>query len=180
MGKKVFVGLLGIMILLFGVATLSAQEFVKAGNKLGDLEFPPPISAEAAKYLGVPEGKPFKLSQVNAPYVLVEVFATGCPHCVTHAPLMNQFFNMVKNDGKIKVIGLGSGDNVSNIQAWQKQFKVPFALVADPDRKTTDKINIMGTPTTVFMNKNGDVLDARPGAFQNAQDFLKDLKGLMK
>ena len=180
MGKKLFVGLLGIMLLLAGVAALSAQEFVKAGNKLGDLEFPPPSSAEAAKYLGVPEGKPFKLSQLNAPYVLVEVFATSCPHCVTHAPIMNQFFNLVKNDGKIKVIGLGSGDSANNLLAWQKQFKVPFPLLADTDHKTTNKINIMGTPTTVFMNKNGDVLDARPGAFMDAQDFLKDLKKLMK
>jgi peroxiredoxin len=132
--------------------------------------------------LGVPTGKPFKLSQVGAPYILVEVFATGCSHCYTHAPHMNTLYNLIDKDaaGKVKVIGLASGDSPDNVASWKKQLKVPFALVADTDNKTTGKINIMGTPTTVLLNKNGDVLYAKPGAFQDANAFFNDLKAKMK
>jgi thiol-disulfide isomerase/thioredoxin len=181
--KKASLGLFGIVLLL-SLAALPALGYVEKGNKLGDLEFPAPLAAEDASYLGVPADKPFKLSQLGVPYVLVEVFATGCSHCFAHAPHMNELFEKIKKDpetaGKVKVIGLASGDSKDNCAAWKKQCKVPFALVADTDSKTVDKINVMGTPTTVLLNKNGDVLYAKPGAFPDVDGFLKDLKAAMK
>jgi thiol-disulfide isomerase/thioredoxin len=182
--KKASFGLLGVMVLLLSVAVLPALGYVEAGNKLGDLEFPAPLTADDAKYLGVPADKPFKLSQVGAPYVLVEIFATGCSHCFSHAPLMNKLYELIKKDAqmadKVKVIGLAAGDSTANVATWKKTCKVPFALVADTDNKTTGKINIMGTPTTVLINKSGDVLYAKPGAFADAEAFLKDLNAKMK
>jgi thiol-disulfide isomerase/thioredoxin len=182
--KKTSLGLLGVMVLLMSVAALPALGYVEAGNKMGDLEFSAPLSPEDATYLGVPADKPFKLSQVGAPYVLVEVFATGCSHCYTHAPHMNKLFDLINKDpqtaGKVKVLGLASGDTRDNCLAWKKQCKVPFALVADSDSKTVGKLNIMGTPTTILLNKSGDVLYAKPGAFPDPEAFLKDLKATMK
>jgi thiol-disulfide isomerase/thioredoxin len=182
--KKSAFGLLAILLLLLSMAVLPALGYVTAGNKLGDLEFSAPLGAEDASYLGVPAGKPFKLSQVGAPYVLVEVFATGCSHCFTHAPHMNTLYNQINKDagtaGKVKVIGLASGDSPDNVATWKKTLKIPFALVPDADGKTSGKINIMGTPTTVLLNKNGDVLYAKPGAFPDVDAFLKELKGAMK
>lgn len=182
--QKVSYGLVGILILVMSFGALPALGYVEAGNQLGDLEFQAPLNPESAKYLGVPADKPFTLSQLGAPFVLVEVFATGCSHCVHHAPVMNQLFGLIqknpKTAGKVKVIGLGSTDSAANLMAWKNQFKVPFALVPDPNNKTTDKINIMGTPTTIFMDKSGKVLLAKPGAFPNPDDFLKELIALMK
>jgi thiol-disulfide isomerase/thioredoxin len=184
MVKKTSLWLFGIMVLLMSLAALPALGYVETGNKLGDLEFSAPLSPEEASYLGVPAGKPFKLSQVGAPYVLVEVFATGCSHCYSHAPAMNTLYDLINKDpktaGKVKVIGLASGDNAANVTTWKKQLKVPFALIADTDNKTTTKINIMGTPTTILLNKNGDVLYAKPGAFPSPEAFMKDLTGAMK
>jgi thiol-disulfide isomerase/thioredoxin len=181
--KKVSVGLFGILLLL-SLAALPAFGYVEAGNKLGDLEFGPPLGSEDAAYLGVPADKPFKLSQAANPYLLVEVFATGCSHCYTHAPHMNELFNKINNDpqtkGKLKVVGLASGDSKENCLAWKKQCKVPFAMVADPESKTVEKIKVMGTPTIVLLNKSGDVLFAKAGAFQDVDAFLKDLKAAMK
>jgi peroxiredoxin len=101
-----------------------------------------------------------------------------------HAPQMNKFFELVNKDPqaskKLKILGLAAGDTKDNCVAWKKQCKVPFAMVADPDRKVTDKLNIMGTPTTILLNKNGDVLHAKAGAFESPEAFLKELIGLMK
>jgi thiol-disulfide isomerase/thioredoxin len=184
MMKKTSFGLFGIIVLLLGLAVLPALGYVEAGNKLGDLEFPAPLGAEDASYLGVPAGKPFKLSQLSTPYTLVEVFATGCSHCYAHAPAFNTLFGLINKDpktaGKVKVIGLASGDSLDNCGAWKKQCKVPFALAADTDRKTTDKINIMGTPTTILLDKAGNVLYAKAGAFESPEAFLKELIAVMK
>lgn len=179
---------LRILFLLVGLlilAALPAQAgVVAAGDKLGDLEFPAPQSADDAKLLGVPADKPFKLSQLGVPYVVVELFATSCPHCVHHAPVMNQLYGLIKKDanlaGKVKVFGLAAGDSLGNVASWKKHFKVPFALVPDPDFKTYKAINPMGTPTTVLLNKNGEVLLAKAGAFDSAVAFLKEITALMK
>jgi thiol-disulfide isomerase/thioredoxin len=181
--KKASLAVIGIALLL-GLAALPALGYVEKGAKVGDLEFGATVTPEEANYLGVPAGKPFKLDQVGAPFVLVEIFATGCSHCYAHAPHMNELFDMINKDPdtakKIKMIGLASGDSPDNVASWKKQLKVPFALVADPDNKTTGKIDIMGTPTTILLNKKGDVLYAKPGAFPDVQGFLNDLKAAMK
>jgi thiol-disulfide isomerase/thioredoxin len=181
--KKVSFSLFGIVLLL-SLMALPAFGYVEKGNKLGDLQFAAPITPEDAQYLGVPAGKPFKLDQVGAPYVLVEIFATGCSHCYAHAPHMNELFNMINKDPqtaeKVKIIGLAQGDSPDNVATWKKQLKVPFALVPDADGKVTEKINIMGTPTTILVNKKGDVLYAKPGATPDMQAVLKDIKDAMK
>ena len=76
--KKVSFSLFGIVLLL-SLMALPAFGYVEKGNKLGDLQFAAPITPEDAQYLGVPAGKPFKLDQVGAPYVLVEIFAPAAP-----------------------------------------------------------------------------------------------------
>jgi thiol-disulfide isomerase/thioredoxin len=181
--KKVTVTLFSIALLL-SLAALPALGYVEKGNKLGDLEFPAPLGAEDAGYLGVPADKPFKLSQLGTPFVLVEVFATGCSHCFTHAPHINELFNLLNKDaetaGKVKMIGLASTDSPDNVASWKKQFKVPFALVPDPDNKATDKINVMGTPTFVLFNKKGDVIFAQAGGSADMAAFLNNLKAAMK
>ena len=181
--KKASIGVFGIVLLL-SLTALPVLGYVEAGNKLGNLEFAAPLTSEDATYLGVPADKPFTLSQVANPYLLVEVFATGCSHCYAHAPQMNELYNKINNDpqtkGKLKVLGLASGDSKENCLAWKKQCKVPFALVPDPDSKTVEKINVMGTPTTVLLNKNGDVLYAKAGAFPDVDGFLKELIAAMK
>ena len=51
--EKPLSGLIGIMVLLMTVAALPALGYVEAGNKMGDLEFPAPLSSEDPSYLGV-------------------------------------------------------------------------------------------------------------------------------
>jgi thiol-disulfide isomerase/thioredoxin len=181
--KKTALGLFCLALLL-GLAALPAFGYVEKGNKLGDLQFAAPITPEDAKYLGVPADKPFKLDQVGAPFLLVEIFATGCSHCYAHAPHMNELFDMINKDpqtaGKVKMMGLAQNDSPDNVASWKKQLKVPFALVPDSDGKVSEKINIMGTPTTILLNKKGDVLYAKPGATPDMQAVLKDIKDAMK
>ena len=85
--KKTSLGLLGVMVLLMSVAALPALGYVEAGNKLGDLEFSAPLSPEDATYLGVPADKPFKLSQVGAPYVWWKCLPPAAPIVTPMRPI---------------------------------------------------------------------------------------------
>jgi hypothetical protein len=94
---------------------------------------------------------------------------------------MNNLYNLANKEGKIKIVGLAAGDNPGNVGMWKKQLKVPFALIPDPDNKVTNKLNIMGTPTTILLEtKTGNVKFAHAGEFKDPAAFLKDLKEFMK
>ena len=82
--------------------------------------------------------------------------------------------------GKVKIIGLAQGDSPDNVATWKKQLKVPFALVPDADGKVTEKIDLVGNPTTILVNQKGDVLYAKAGATPDMQAVLKDIKDAMK
>ena len=124
--KKASLAVFG-MVLLLSLAALPALGYVEEGDKWETWNFQATVSPEGANYLGVPAGKPFKLSQVKAPYVLLEVFATACSHCYAHAPVMNSLFNKINKDpetAEIKMIGLASAGIVRTMcTAWKKQSK---------------------------------------------------------
>ncbi|HIE07605.1 MAG TPA: redoxin domain-containing protein [Desulfarculaceae bacterium] len=121
---------------------------------------------------------------MGAPYLLLEIFGTQCSHCIAQAPIMNNLFNLVQQDAKlskkIKFLSVGAGDNKFAVTMFGKFYKVPFPLLPDPDTKITKKVDILGTPTTLLLNKKGKVIELHVGAIESAEGFFKKLKAHVK
>jgi len=175
---------MGVLIVLYAINLPLAWGEIKEGAQLGNVQFSKPLSADDQKYLGLSSDGPFTLSQVNAPYVLVEIFGSMCTHCMAQAPTMNKFYNLVSQDaklaGKLKFIALGSNDNPIATTMFRKTNKMPFPAVADEDGSITKKFDIPGTPTTVILDKSGKVVLVHVGAFENPDEFLKQVKSKLK
>jgi len=184
MVKKWALSVFMVMAVVGSLALSPAWAEVKEGAQLGNLQFPKLLEANDAKYLGVSGTGPFSLSQVGAPYVVVEAFATSCPHCFHQAPTMNNVYNMVSQDAKLKdkvrFIAVGGGDNDTAVTMWRKQLKIPFPVLADTDRKLSEKLDIPGTPTTIVLDKGGKAVFVEIGAFESADEFVKQLKSKVK
>jgi peroxiredoxin len=184
MVKKLSLSLMGVLIVLYAINLPLAWGEIKEGAQLGNVQFSKPLSADDQKYLGLSSDGPFTLSQVNAPYVLVEIFGSMCTHCMAQAPTMNKFYNLVSQDaklaGKLKFIALGSNDNPIATTMFRKTNKMPFPAVADEDGSITKKFDIPGTPTTVILDKSGKVVLVHVGAFENPDEFLKQVKSKLK
>jgi hypothetical protein len=60
------------VLMLCQVALVAAESEPKAGMSIGNVSFSAPISAEDATYLGLAKPAPFTLSDIKAPYVLLE------------------------------------------------------------------------------------------------------------
>ena len=63
----------GVM-LLCQVAWVAAEKEPEVGSSIGNASFSAPVTAEDAKYLGLSGDTAFTLSDVKAPYVLIESF----------------------------------------------------------------------------------------------------------
>jgi hypothetical protein len=75
MKKKIF---LSVLVMCLGVlvfcqvARVAAEREPRVGMNIGNVSFAAPITAEDATYLGLSGQRPFTLSEIKAPYVVVE------------------------------------------------------------------------------------------------------------
>lgn len=167
------------LFLIFVALTSAAL----ANPKIAQFEFSGTISEVDQHYLGLDKPGPFRLQDIKAPYILIEIMRTTCPHCLEQVPALNQLYHLVaKSDlkDKIKFISLGESDHESSLKRFKAAYKVPFPMVPDPDWGIVNIINLQGTPTTIVVDRHGKVLLTEVGVFDSAGQMFKRLKALLK
>jgi thiol-disulfide isomerase/thioredoxin len=103
--------------------------------------------------------------------VLIQIMGSWCPNCMDETPFLSGLYDKYKNKG-VEVIGLAyerSTDferSQKSLRSFQKRFDVKYTLlitgvsVSDSLRseKTLPQLEkIEGFPTTIFINKKGEV-----------------------
>jgi peroxiredoxin len=179
--------LLSIVLALSFVFTqpVSAAGQPKPGEKLFDFTLPVPAERADRNYLGLSGwGKTFKVADIKANIVLIEILSMYCPFCQKEAPIVNQLYEAIEKDpaakGKIKIIGIGTGNSVYEVDVFRKRYNVPFPVFPDPEYEIHKKCGEVRTPffIAVKLNANGtqDVTYARLGGFGEIPAFLETLK----
>jgi peroxiredoxin len=182
--KVLVLGCCLALTFFFCAAALGAEKEPTVGQTLGAVKFNPPITAGGAKYLGLAKPDAFTVKDVKATYVLVEQFNTSCPHCMHQAPFLNSVYEMVQKDAglkdKLKIMGVGQGNDASALQMWKAFHKVPFPMIPDPDSALGKALNFSPYPVTFLVDKAGKILWVHIGAFDNAEEVFKELKKAAK
>jgi peroxiredoxin len=174
--------LLVIILILFGLFTAPALG-VQKGKEYGNLSLPPVGSEADRSYLGLSGTGAFKLKQIGAPYVVVEMMGTACPHCQEQAPGMNTFYRLVQGSdlkGKVKFLGVAQGCSADAVKQFKKKYKVPFPMLADPKGSVGQALHIEGVPTTVLLNQSGQALRVHVGTIGSPKKALAELQQLVK
>jgi peroxiredoxin len=174
------------LIFFFGTVSLAAatEAEPKVGQMVPSVTFTGTITPEGSTYLGLAKQGPFTLKDVKAPYVLVEQFNTSCPHCMHQAPVINQLFDKVQADpqlkNKLKLMGVGQGNEATQLKMWKAFNKVPFPLIPDPNSAWGKAVNFTPYPVTMVLDKSGKILFVHIGAFENADEVLAKIKAVVK
>jgi peroxiredoxin len=120
--------------LIPAVGVMAADPPAK-GATFPALTFPGPQNAEDRGYLGLSAPGPFKITQLQAPVVIIEIFSMYCPICQKEAPLINELYQAIEKDpqlkGQIKLIGIGAGNTLFEVDFFKKKYQVPFPLLPD-------------------------------------------------
>ena len=176
--------LFAMALMLFpvqGVLSASEKELLGVGDLLPDLKLSAPKTPAYKEYLGLTGDSSFRIPDIKADVVIVEIFSMYCPHCQKEAPVLNKLYHMIENHptakGKIKLIGIGAGNDIFEVDYFRKKFEVVFPLFDDEDYIVHEAFGKPGTPYFVVVMGKDDgsykVVHAQLGGFENPETFLK-------
>ena len=179
-------GLIMAILPLFMATAISATENSppKVGSPLPDFEFPMLNNPADLQYLGLSAGgKYFKINQVKAKVVIIQIYSMYCPYCQAEAPNINRLYAAIENNpalkDKIKIIGIGAGNTQFEVVTYKKKYAVILPLVPDADFTIHKIMGEVRTPyfIAVKLNDGGktEVIYSRLGALGNVDQFLAQL-----
>lgn len=91
----------------------------------------------------------------SKPAVLV-FWTAWCPSCKEEAPAINKLAAEFEPKG-VKVVGINIGESDARIAGGIKDFGIQYTVAKDRDTSVSRRYQVVGTPTIVFLNKQGEV-----------------------
>ena len=182
--RKIVV-LLAVMTLFFfwvlGYLALAANKPPEKGEMLPVINLPIPKNPGEKNYLGLSGDGLFKIPQIKAKVVIIEIFSMYCPFCQKDAPGVNELYYTIENNPdfktKIKLIGIGAGNSSYEVEVFKKTYKVPFPLFPDKDFVIHNACGEVRTPYFIVVNINEDgthqIVHSQLGGYPGAEPFLE-------
>lgn len=177
--------LLLLAAVLFATAgPLAAKEPIpKAGGMLPELVFAAPEDPEQRQYLGLGYDTTFKVEDVNARILIIEVFSMYCPYCQREAGTVNALYGKISRSRKLKnsvrIIGIGAGNSDFEVDLFRKTFKVAFPLFSDGNFTMHAKLGEVRTPYffAVLPRSAGKnrIVYSKVGTIGDPETFLKTI-----
>ena len=191
--KRFLVHAIAVLVcaLAFNYTFLTATAAPPAGAMLPEITLPIPTDPGSRSYLGLPSGDSFKIPQIKAEVVIVEIFSMYCPFCQSDAPHVKKLYQIIDNDpelkDRIKLIGIGAGNSSYEVKIFKKTYGIPFPLFADGDFSIHKVMGEVRTPYFIGIkiddNRNHRIFYSRLGGVGEADQFLEtilELSGLKK
>ncbi len=166
-----------------GLCETSKQISVNA-DILADLNFNSPENLADKKYLGLSDGKNFKLPQVKARLLIIQIFSMYCPICQRDAHAVNELHDLIQKvpglRDEVKMLGVGTGNTPYEVNVFREKFKVAFPLIPDDNfaiqKALSDEIR---TPTFVVVKPTAagklEIVLTKVGEIKESGEFLKKI-----
>jgi peroxiredoxin len=183
MRRMLWFALLAWGMILCGPAAGRAAGPPPVGGQLPDFTLGAPKDATGKTYLGLSGSGAFKIPQIRAKTVVVEIFSMYCPYCQKEAPNVNRVYEKIEADpalrGKIKLIGIGVGNSAFEVGVFKKKYNIPFPLFPDGDFALHKLLGEARTPYFIGVKIHPDgshqVIHSRLGAFESVEKFLDEI-----
>ncbi|MCK9273867.1 MAG: redoxin domain-containing protein [Syntrophales bacterium] len=167
------------LVFISGKINWAAQDLA-AGDHIPPLTLSTPADESQRAYLGISHDKSFLLPDIKAEVLIIEIFSMYCPHCQREAAKINDLYYLMENTpevkGKIKIIGIGAGNDDYEVKYFKKKYNVPFPLFSDKKFNIHEKLGSVGTPYFFAVRLTGDksglILHTKKGGFESPQEFL--------
>ena len=124
------------------------------------------------------DGKTVNLSDYKGKKVYIKVWASWCPTCLAGLPEVDSLAANHSDDTVILSVvapGVNREKKAEDFKEWFSGLdykNLPVLMAEKPD--FFKQVGVIGYPTSVFINANGELVQAHPGHLSN-EDIQKQL-----
>jgi thiol-disulfide isomerase/thioredoxin len=112
-------------------------------------------------------GRPFSLEALRGSVVLLDFWAPWCVPCRTSFPFLDTLQEKHEGEG-LRVVGLTMESDTTAISDFLNDVPVRFPIVRDPSEKSGDAFGVVAMPTTLLLDRQGNVV----GRFEGGGDAV--------
>ncbi len=150
------------------------------GLTFPEISFLMPEKATEKEYLGLSGKDSFKISQIKADLVIVEIFSMYCPYCQKEAPNVNELYQIINKRAdikdRIKIIGIGAGNTSFEVDVFRDQYHIQFPLFSDESFSIHKSVGEVRTPYFFVIKVNSagpnNIVYSKVGGIQDPDQFL--------
>ncbi|HUQ10105.1 MAG TPA: TlpA disulfide reductase family protein [Steroidobacteraceae bacterium] len=126
-------------------------------------------------------GKAIDLAQFRGQVVMINFWATWCGPCRQEMPLLEGIYKKYKPMG-FTMLGVNVEPDSASAEAWLgKQKPVSFPIAFDTESKVSKLYKVAGMPSTVFVDRKGNVRVMHKGYKPGDEDFyLSQIRSMLK
>ena len=150
------------------------------------------VGTRAPAFTGrTPQGKTVSLAQLRGKAVLLEFFATWCPHCDAEAPHLHDLYASLPKNRVAFVSVNADGEDAASVYAYHSYFGLQFPALLDPSSTPgsfhqqgaagpiTTRYQVQAYPTFYVLDPKGTITWRGDGEQPDAllrQELLKAAK----
>jgi len=127
----------------------------------------------------MPDGRKLFLSDLRGKVVLLNFWGVNCPYCVKEMPYLQKAYDELSSQGLV-ILGVNTGDSEKSVRSFVSGKNIGFPVVLDPQVYASTLYDARYLPTTVIIDKTGNIRIGRIGAYENADQVTADLSDLLK
>jgi len=122
------------------------------------------------------DGDEFRLSRTRGQVVVLNFWATWCEPCRAEMPLLEARSRALGSAGLL-VVGVNFDEPVDVVRAFQAELGLTFPIVLDPGGRIQAQYQVLGYPSTFFVDRSGVIQIVHIGSMDELQldDALREM-----
>ncbi len=129
------------------------------------------------------EGVSVSLRDFRGKPVLLNFWATWCPHCRAERPLIQEIYDGWRERGlvvlTVDLIGTGKDETPDNLKNFMQVNNYSFPVLLDTGGEIRKKYDITATPTNFLIDADGIIREKVIGPFPSKAQMEASLNSLM-
>jgi cytochrome c biogenesis protein CcmG/thiol:disulfide interchange protein DsbE len=156
-----------------GIAAVAAAVVIAAGVAVYETHRPsatpyPGHTAPDFALAAALSGETVSLSAYRGTPVVLNFWASWCGPCQSEQPLLTRAANTYR--GRVQFVGVNvtASDDASQARAFVREHAVPYPVALDSKGTVAQLYQVTALPTTLFINRDGQIVDRVTGALDPA------------
>ena len=112
--------------------------------------------------------------------VFLNFWATWCPPCIEEMPSMQRLADELRDHGLV-VVAVNVQEDRSTVEPFVDDLGLTFEILLDRRGRTGQSYGVRGLPTTVLLDREGEVMATKLGfAIWDAPEMIDALRTLLR